>query len=105
MVKGEDNNFGLASVIFGIISITLSVTFLFLGSFAGVAFGILGLVFGLIQRKKSKNKWTFWGILLSIVGLAVSLILAVLFISYLVELLRQLQELQASGALEAGLIK
>ncbi len=64
------NNFGLASVILGIISITLFFTI-----FIPLLLGILGLIFGLIQRKKSKNKWGLWGIILSTLGIILGLLM------------------------------
>ena len=99
MAKEGDNGFGIMAVIFGILSIVFSTTIL-LGSFGGIALGILGIIFALIQKKKSKNKWVRWGIILSIIGIIIGVIFAVLLISALAEFAQQIQELQASGALD-----
>ena len=95
--EGGDNSFGTASVIFGILSIVLG---LFSSPLAGIALGIVGIVFSKKQRDISNNKWSSAGRTLSIVGLVVGVItfLAALFIaSYLKnnpDLLAQIQGVQ-----------
>ena len=87
----SDNAFGILSVTFGILSIVLSLT-LILGSFAGAALGILGLIFGIVEYKKSKNKWATWGIILSVVGIVTAIIFITVIISALTEIFAQLQD-------------
>lgn len=94
MTKGSDNSFGIAAVILGILSITLSINFIVFG---GLILGFIGLVFALIQRRNLKNKWVLWGLILSVAGIIIGLVLAALFLSAIAELAAQLQE---SGALE-----
>lgn len=38
-----------------------------------MAIAIIALIFGIIQRNKLKNKWSTWGIILSIIGLILNL--------------------------------
>jgi len=99
--KSSDNSFGILAVTLGILSIVLSLTVL-IGSFAGVALGILGLIFAIIQGKRNKNSWSKAGIWLSVIGIIIGLIFISLFISAIIEIARQVQELQASGALDAA---
>ena len=73
-MKKEDNNnnnFGLASVIIGIVALSTSL----LSFIPAIALGIVALVFGMMQRKRANNKWAFYGIILSIVAIALNTIL------------------------------
>jgi len=87
MKKGEtDNSFGIASVVLGIISvISLSVP--------GVVFGIIGLIFGLKQKKINKNKWSKAGIIINIVGIVLGIVATVIIIVYASSYAGQLQGL------------
>ena len=98
MAKGSDNSFGIIAVIFGILSLIFSISMI---PFPGVIIGVIGLIFALIQKKKSNNKWVNWGMILSILGIVLGVILLIFFISTLVEFAQQVQELQASGALNS----
>jgi uncharacterized membrane protein HdeD (DUF308 family) len=71
----KDNSFGILSVTLGIISI------LFLG-FPGVLSGILSIVFGFMQDRVSKNKWSKAGKILGIIGIVLG-ILAIILSYYL----------------------
>ena len=62
-----DNNFGLASVILGIIGSVLGVLVF------PIVISIIGLIFGIIQIRKQKNKWAIWGIVLSALGIIISI--------------------------------
>jgi hypothetical protein len=87
MVKKEFNNcgnaFGIVSVVFGILSI-LSL------SAGGVVMGIVGLIFGLKQKKNSPNSWSKAGIVLSIVGIILGIVMIVFLINYLSDYIAQL---------------
>ncbi|MCX8159048.1 MAG: DUF4190 domain-containing protein [Candidatus Pacearchaeota archaeon] len=69
MSKEVDNSFGIASVILGIVGLVMSV-FVF-----PIIISIVGLIFGIVQYKKSKNKWAIWGIVISILGIILALLL------------------------------
>ena len=73
--SSHGNESGLASVIFGIMSIVIA-------SGVGIVFGIVGLVFALIQNKKSRNKWSKAGIILSIIGIVLGFLVIVFFVKY-----------------------
>ena len=66
----NDNSFGTSSVILGILSIIFS-------SIPGLILGITALVFAMKQKKIEKNKWSKWGMLLSIIGIILSIIISV----------------------------
>ena len=85
-----NNNSGIVSVVFGIFSI------LALG-LGGIILGIIGLIFGLVQRKKDNNKWSKWGIWLSVIGIVLGIVMAYLLVNYLPELLAKYQSGLASG--------
>jgi uncharacterized membrane protein YsdA (DUF1294 family) len=72
MEKGgaDSNNFGVASFVFGVLSAVFSI--LLLPSFI---FGMLGVVFGCVQIKRKSNGWPVWGIVLSVLGMIVSILL------------------------------
>ena len=90
MAKGDDNSFGVASVVLGITAISLS--FIVIPS---SILGLISLIFGLMQRKNSKNKWSLWGISLAIAAI----ISSILFVYYYSFIVNQLAQLQSSGQL------
>ena len=71
-MKKEDanNNFGVASVVLGITGI--AVSFLIIPPFI---LGALGLIFGLIQRKRLNNNWALWGVILSLAAILLSILI------------------------------
>ena len=73
MKKGENNNndFGIASVILGVIGAVLGILVL------PIILSILGLIFGIIQYRRMKNAWAIWGIVLSILGILISIYIIV----------------------------
>ena len=93
MVKKEvhsrfnDNGFGIAGVVFGVLSIVN------LG-FNGILIGIVGLFFGLKQKKIGQNKWSNAGIILNIIGIVLGIAIIILFFTVLKGYLAQLSGLQ-----------
>ena len=73
--KSEDNSFGVAGVVLGIISIVL------VGSL-GVVLGIVGVIFGINQKKIKNNSWAKWGIILNIIGIVLGIIVTYILIKY-----------------------
>lgn len=76
---GQNNNFGIVSVVFGIISITaLLLTLLaFLAPIFSIIIGLIGVVCGIIQLKKHKNNWAITGIVLSSLGILLAIVVIV----------------------------
>lgn len=93
-MKKEDNYFGVASVILGILSLVFAFAVV-LGSLGGLILGVIGLIFAIAQNKRMKNKWATWGMALSIIGIVINVVIFVLLVSTLAEFVRQFQE--ASG--------
>ncbi len=100
--KSNDNNFGVASVILGIISIV----FAFGINVHGTILGIIGLIFALVQRKNSKNKWASWGIILNVIGIILNILVLIWIVvtvakqiqdSGLLDQINQLSQLQGLG--------
>ncbi len=89
-INNQANNFGLASVIFGIISL---IFVLGLNLHGGI-FALIGLIFAFIQRNKSNNNWAFWGIILNLAGIVINL---AVFIWILTTITQQLKD---SGLLD-----
>ena len=96
--KSENNSYGLASVILGILSIVFALSVLF-GSIAGLILGIIGLFFSIKQNKISKNKWSSAGMILSILGIALNIFVLIWLLTTFVSIVKQFQDLQASGQL------
>ncbi len=67
MKKSSDNSFGTASVVLGILSITLSTV-------PGIILGIVAIVFANKQHKLEKNSWSRAGKLLGIIGIILGII-------------------------------
>lgn len=93
----HDNSFGILGVLCGILSILFApgpIALFVYGPFAGIALGVLGLVFGLLQRKRSPSKFSRAAIILSVVGIVVNIVAIVLLIKALQELAELAQTLQ-----------
>ncbi len=71
-----DNSFGVTSVILGILSLVFSISMIL-----SLILGVLALIFALVQRKKAPNKWSTWGIILAILGIALSILFIFSFVS------------------------
>lgn len=83
----SENSYGLVAFIFGILSILSAPAldiFIFYGPIAGLILGILGIIFAVKQRSISKNKWSNWGLWLSIAGLVVNIAVFVLLIKFII---------------------
>ena len=63
-----NNSSGITSFILGLIGTVFSILIA-----PGIILGILGLIFGIVQTKKSKNKWGIAGIILSILAIIIAL--------------------------------
>lgn len=92
------NSFGIASVLLGILSVTFSVGVI-LGFGVGLILGILSLIFAIVQFKKGKNGWAITGLVLSIIGILANIVVIWWILTLILELLKQVEELQASGLL------
>ena len=98
-VEGGDytNSSGVAAVVLGILSILFGIS-IFLGSFAGIILAIISLVFAIRQRKVNPNIWSMWGIILSIVGLAINLAVIIILIQFIrnhiIPIIEQAQQMQ-----------
>ena len=73
----KDNSFGIMGVILGILSI------LFSGA-NGFILGILGIIFSVKQKRTFKNKWSLWGMILSIIGVILGVI-GIIFFFYAIQ--------------------
>jgi ABC-type multidrug transport system permease subunit len=62
-----DNDFGVASLVLGILSTAFSFLIL-----PPLIIGVCGIVFGSMQVKKAKNRWAIWGIALSALGILIA---------------------------------
>jgi hypothetical protein len=65
-----NNSLGIASLVLGIVSTAFSFLIL-----PPLITGIFGIVFGSLQVKKAKNNWAIWGIVLSALGILISLLI------------------------------
>jgi len=92
--KKDKNTFGITCFTLGI----LSVVFVILNPVIALILGVIGFIFGKKQNKIQKNSLSKAGIILSIIGFALSLaiiILVIIAIKYFAnhpELLAQLQQ-------------
>ena len=81
--RTSDNSFGIAGVVFGILSIlSLSVI--------GIVMGIVGLLFSLKQKKVNKNKWSKSGFVLNIIGIIFGIAAIYFLFTYASQLIGQL---------------
>jgi len=73
-MKKEDNSFGVAAVILGILSIMFA-------SINGIILGVIALIFAKKQQKRSPNSWGKNGKILSIIGIILSIIIMIVIIT------------------------
>ncbi len=100
MAKEEgDNSFGVASLIFGLLSLVLIFTLT--GFVAAIICGIFAIIFGLVQKKRENSAWATWGIILGLIGILVNLFIIWKIIIAINQTIEQLKQLQQSGALNA----
>jgi len=89
--SADNNNFGVTAVVFGILSVVFSLVF----PFFGIVFGVISLLFAIKQKKINKNSWSKAAMILSIIGILLSIIIwivtIVLLAPQLNELLQQYQ--------------
>ena len=91
----SDNSFGVAGVIFGILSIlSLSV--------GGIAIGIIGLIFSLRQKKIMKNQWSKSGIVLNIIGIIIGIAVVIFLVKYASDYLAQITQAGQLQGLPGG---
>jgi vacuolar-type H+-ATPase subunit I/STV1 len=65
--SGNDNAFGIASVVLGIFSIVFA-------SINGIILGIIGLIFAIKQQNKTPTSWGKAGEILAIIGIVLSIL-------------------------------
>lgn len=90
MKKGENNDFGIASVSIGAVALALSLS----NQIVSIILGITAIV---LSSKQSKNNWSSIGKKLGIASIIVSIILVLIAVALILkqpEILTQLQELQ-----------
>lgn len=78
MKKEKSNGAGVASLVLGILSI---IAFLYL-SVIGIIMGIIGIVLAAIQNKKWKNSIATAGLVASIIGTTLSLLVILFFLLF-----------------------
>ena len=82
------SGFILALLSVGIVP--LFIIFVFLGpSVFGILLGICGLIFGIVQQKKSKTKLGKATIILSIIGIIIGIVSLLFLLFYLMPYLQQ----------------
>lgn len=70
VMHSHDNSCGTASVILGILSLVSA-------SPIAILLGIIGLIFGVKQKRKQQNRWSTWGITLNIIGIIIGIIMII----------------------------
>jgi hypothetical protein len=89
-----NNNFGLLSVAFGVLSILFSISVMF-GFSGGAILGILALIFSIIQFRRDRNAWAITGMILAIVGIIASILIGVLTYNLVMNALADVMAAQA----------
>jgi protein-S-isoprenylcysteine O-methyltransferase Ste14 len=92
MKKGDDNSFGVASVVLGILSIVFSSPPL-----NGLILGILGFIFAKKQQNRNPNIWSRRGKILSIIGMILSVVFLI-FLAWIAKNPEYLDQLAQYGA-------
>jgi len=90
----KENSFGIAAVILGILSVLTFFTIIF-----PIILGILGLIFALIQRKRNNNRWATAGIVLSIIGIILGVVLGFIAVKAVTEITMKVKTCMADPTL------
>ena len=91
-VTPTDNSFGVAGVVFGILSLVLAVTMVL-----GILFGLLGLIFSIVQWRRQRTGWAVTGVILSVLGLIFSVVILIMVISFVTHLAGCFQNPDGAG--------
>ena len=84
-----DNSCGVVSVVLGIIGI-------FLSSLGGAILGLVGLVFGIKQKKYTpQNKWAIAGIILNIISIVLGILFFILALYFAFNYLPSMANLES----------
>ena len=99
--KEAGERLGLAGFVIGIISVAMIPFFavlIFLGpSITAILFGIIGLVFAMVQKKKKKTRLARIGIILNLIGIILGIVSLIILVYLLMPILtEQAQNLGAS---------
>lgn len=86
-IKHHDNSSGVVGVVFGIMAI--------LSGAPGILLGLIGFFFSMNQKKKARNNWSKWGIILNVVGFVLGVIFAIYISVYVGNAVAGLQGLPA----------
>lgn len=71
MEEKKSNGFAVASLVLGILSILSSFTIVWVGfGWLGLVFGIVGIVMGVMAKKRNPSGMATAGLVLSIIGTA-----------------------------------
>ena len=89
----EDNSFGIASLVLGIVGSVLGILGL------PIILSITGLIFGIIQFRRQKNNWAIWGMVLSVLGIIISIYMIWMIISTASTFSQTIQSCQADPTL------
>ena len=92
----KNNSFGIIAFILGILSLLFSFGVL-LGFIAGIILGVLGVIFSIVQFRKERNSLATWGLILSLAGIVLNILVAIWFMNILTQTLQQVQQLQSAG--------
>lgn len=74
------NAFGILGVVFGVLALALSVTIIY-----GFLFGILSIIFAIVQYRRKKNAFATWSLVLSILAILLSLLILISAISLIAD--------------------
>ncbi len=85
--EGNDNSFGVASVVLGIISLLLFFTII-----PAIILAVISICFAVAQRKRQKNNWAMWGLILSILSLVLSIIAIIAIVSFVTSILETVRQ-------------
>jgi len=86
---------GVVSFILGLLSLAIPIS--------GLILALFGLIFGIVQLSKGKNSWAIWGIVLSLLGIALNIMLVLGLVNLLSEVAAKVQEMQSAGLLSGQL--
>ncbi len=81
-----DNSFGVSSVIFSSMGLvnTLAIPLV------GIVLSVVGLIFGMMQKKRHPTTWSRWGIWLGIAGIVLNIIAIIIVILFAAQIAQQL---------------
>lgn len=100
LMAKEGSNAGVFALVMAVLGLLFPITSFPLGFLGGLICSILGLVFGIIQFRSSRNSWAISAIVISVLGILFNIFIITVVSAAINEIINQYSQLDQSGLLD-----